>query len=62
MEANNGINLDTSNSPRMQQWHFSDPVVEPFCQGVIVSNEWVLTHADCNGLQHQKFKMKRNQS
>ena len=55
MEANNWMNTATFNGPL---WHFGDPLVQSFCQGVIVSNEWVLTHADCNGFQRDSTKMK----
>ena len=59
MKVNNGMNLDTSNSPRLLP--LVQPLVQPFCQGVIVSNEWVLTHADCNGFQYQNLKKKIKQ-
>ena len=46
MEANNWMNTDSFNDP---SWYYGIPLVQSFCQGVIVSTEWVLTHADCEG-------------
>ena len=52
MEANNWMNTDSFNDP---SWYYGIPLVQSFCQGVIVSTEWVLTHADCEGFHKHNW-------